>query len=59
MSELEVHTTGSIIWVLDVGGVRFMGRSTWIGVYGIPPPHESHSPNIQHPNNTACGPYLP
>ena len=19
-----------------------------------PPPHESHSPNIQHPNNTAC-----
>ena len=48
--------TGSFIWVLDAGGMGFMGREytmhtnlTWIGVYGIPP-----SPNIQHPNNTAC-----
>ena len=28
-----------------------MGRDVCM-VY--PPPHESHSPNIQHPNNIAC-----
>ena len=48
MVSVVIHT-GSIIWVLDVGGVVFMHA------YGIPPPHKSHSPNIQHPNNTACG----
>ena len=46
-------STSSVILVLDVGGVVFMGRGLchthWIGVYSIPP-----SPNIQHPNNTAC-----
>ena len=44
------QTTGSIIWVLDVGGVGFMGKGVYMDwcVWYAP------SPNIQHPNNTAC-----
>ena len=30
-----------------------------VSVYGIPPKKEFHSRNLQHPNNTACGFYLP
>ena len=48
-------STGSIIWVLDVqswgSGIHGEGGIPWVHGegYGIPP-----SPNIQHPNNTAC-----
>ena len=57
-----MEPTGSIMWVFDVGGVGFMGKGYTIHtnpgrrvvcmVY--PTPHESHSPNIQLSNNTAC-----
>ena len=61
MREYTPTSTGIIIWVLDVGAVAFMGRVVchthqsdldWCVAY--PHPHEFYSPNIPHPNNTAC-----
>ena len=41
------QTTGSIIWVLDVGEWDSWGRGyTWIGVYGMPPPPTSNTQTI-------------
>ena len=58
-------TIGGIIWEVEGRGSGSKGVAyytdsptqvedlIWIGVCGIPP-KESHSPNLQHPNNTAC-----